>query len=103
MPDLALTGVPPAKWARREGCEVGRTGKAHTKVEGQTGSLPQVGEWWGFEVVVLPGALVGVDVGRWDEAWGAVLDGDGPLFFVDQVVVETAEQDAVVGGGFAAV
>ncbi len=54
--------------------------------------------WW-FEVVVLLGCLVGVEVG-WGDKSGCVVDGgDGPLFFVDEVVVVAAEQDAVVDGG----
>lgn len=72
-------------------------------MERRTGSLPGLGERWGFEVVVLPRLLVGVDMGRGNESWGAVLGGYGPLIFVDEVVVVAAEQDAVVGGGFAAV
>ena len=48
-------------------------------------------------VVVLSGLLAWVDVGRGDEPGDAVFDVDFPLFFVDQMVVVGAEEDAVVG------
>ena len=51
------------------------------------------------EVVVLSGLLGGVDVWWWDEPGGAVGHVDGPLFFVDEVVVVAAEEGAVVGAG----
>jgi hypothetical protein len=43
--------------------------------------------------------LVAVDVAGWDEPGDAVLDGDGPVVVVDAVVVEGAEEDAVVEVG----
>src|SRR5919112_2122261 len=60
--------------------------------------------WWGwwFEVGVLLGFLVWVEV-FWGCVPGGVVDGgDGPLFFVDQVVVAGAEEGAVVRAGGAA-
>ncbi|GAA1274239.1 hypothetical protein GCM10009589_30680 [Arthrobacter pascens] len=54
-------------------------------------------------VVVAAGFLVGVDV-RWrDEPGDAGSHVDGPLFFVDEVVVMGAQEGAVVGAGGAAV
>ena len=47
--------------------------------------------------------LVGVDVGWGDEPGDAGVHGDGPLFFVDEVVVVGAEEGAVVGSCGAAV
>ncbi|GAT89809.1 hypothetical protein CVCC1112_4468 [Paenarthrobacter nicotinovorans] len=47
-------------------------------------------------VVVASWCLVGVDVGWGDEPGDAVLDGDAPVFFVDEVVVVGAEQGGVV-------
>jgi hypothetical protein len=38
-------------------------------------------------VVVSLGCLGGVDVGWWCEPWDALVGGDFPLFFVDEVVV----------------
>jgi hypothetical protein len=52
-----------------------------------------------FVVVVLSGLLAGVDVGWRDEPGGPVFEVDFPLFFVDQMVVVGAEEDAVVGAG----
>ena len=48
------------------------------------------------------GGLVSVDVAGWDEPGDAVLDGDGPVVVVDAVVVEGAEEYAVVEVGGAA-
>jgi hypothetical protein len=60
--------------------------------------------WWGwFEVVVLLGFLGGVDVAWGCEPGDAVEGVDGPLFFVDEVVVMGAEQDAVADVGGAVV
>jgi hypothetical protein len=56
-----------------------------------------------FEVVVLLGFLGGVDVAWGCEPWDAVAGVDGPLFFVDEVVVMGAEEGAVVGAGGAVV
>ena len=54
-------------------------------------------------VVVASGFLVGVDV-RWrDEPGDAGFEVDLPVFFVDEVVVVGAEEDAVVGAGGSAV
>jgi hypothetical protein len=53
--------------------------------------------------VVAAGFLAGVDVGWRDEPGDAVCDGDLPLFFMDEVVMVGAEQDAVVGAGGSAV
>ena len=47
----------------------------------------------------MSGLLAGVDVGWRDEPGDPVFDVDFPLFFVDQVVVVGAEEDAVVGAG----
>jgi hypothetical protein len=55
------------------------------------------------EVVVALGLLVGVDVGWWFEPGDAGCDVDGPVFFVDEVVVMGAEQGAVGGAGGSAV
>ena len=49
--------------------------------------------------MVLSGLLGGVDVWWWDEPGDAVWHVDGPLFFVDEVVVVGAEEGAVVGAG----
>jgi hypothetical protein len=59
----------------------------------------------GFVVVlvVAAGCLFGVDVGWGDEPGDAGLHVDGPLFFVDEVVVAGAEECAVVGVGGSAV
>jgi hypothetical protein len=54
-------------------------------------------------VVVAAGFLVGVDVGWGDEPGDAGFEVDFPVFFVDQVVMVGAEQDAVVGAGGSAV
>jgi hypothetical protein len=43
--------------------------------------------------------LVGVEVFWGFEPGGVVGNGDGPLFFVDEVVVAAAEEDAVVDVG----
>ena len=48
-------------------------------------------------VVVASGFLVGVDVGWGDEPGGAGFHGDGPVFFVDEVVVVAAEEGSVLG------
>lgn len=56
--------------------------------------------WWGwFEVVVLLGFLLRVDVAWGCEPGDAVAGVDGPLFFVDEVVVMGTEQGAVNGVG----
>jgi hypothetical protein len=55
------------------------------------------------EVVVSLWLLVWVDVGWWFEPGDAGFDLDGPLFFVDEVVVMGAEQGSVVGAGGSAV
>jgi hypothetical protein len=54
-------------------------------------------------VVVASGFLLGVDVGWWGEPGDAGVDVDFPVFFVDEVVVVGAEEDAVVGAGGSAV
>jgi hypothetical protein len=55
-----------------------------------------------FVVVVLSGLLARVDVGWRDKPGDAVFDVDFPQFFVDEVVVGCAEEDAVVGAGVSA-
>ena len=51
----------------------------------------------------MSGLLGGVDVWWWDEPGDAVGHVDGPLFFVDEVVVVAAEEGAVFGAGGAVV
>jgi len=53
--------------------------------------------------VVLLGFLGGVDVARWCVPGDAVFAGDGPLFFVDEMVVVAAEECAVACAGGAVV
>ena len=53
--------------------------------------------------MVLLGFLLWVDVGWGDVPGDAGAELDGPLFFVDEVVVVCAEECAVVGGGCAGV
>lgn len=55
------------------------------------------------EVVVALGFLVGVEVGWRGEPGDAGAEVDGPLFFVDDVVVVGAEECSVVGAGGSAV
>jgi hypothetical protein len=55
--------------------------------------------WSCFVVAVLSGFLVRVDVGWWREPWNAGFDVDFPLFFVDEVMVVSAEKDAVIRAG----
>jgi hypothetical protein len=50
-------------------------------------------------MMVASGLLVWVDVGWRDEPGDAGVDLDGPLFFVDEVVVMGAQEGAVVGAG----
>jgi hypothetical protein len=49
--------------------------------------------------VVAAGFSLGVEFWWWFEPGDFVGDFDGPVFFVDEVVVVAAEQDAVVGVG----
>src|SRR6478735_9316803 len=56
----------------------------------------------GPEVSVPAGCPGGVEVGWWDEPGDAGPHLDGPVFFVDHVVVMGAEQGSVVGSGGAA-
>ena len=56
----------------------------------------------GAEVVVASGFLAGVDVGWRDEPGDAGADLDGPVFFVDYVVVVGAEQCRVFCSGCSA-
>src|SRR6476620_369707 len=55
------------------------------------------------EVVVSSGGLLGVEVGWRDEPGDAVAGLDGPLFFVDQVVMVGTKECSVVCAGGAAV
>jgi hypothetical protein len=54
-------------------------------------------------IVVAAWFLVWVDVGWRDEPGDAGFDLDGPVFFVDEVVVMGAEEGSVVGAGGSAV
>ena len=52
-----------------------------------------------MEVGISQRRLERVYITWWDKPWGAAHDGDAPFFPMDQVMVESAQQDAVVGAG----
>lgn len=93
-----LECVPSASAARQIRANVTRVPVVSTRFIPRAGSYPG-----GSEVQVASGCLAGIDVGWGFEPCHAGVHGDGPAFFVDDVVMVAAQQGAVVGSGGAAV